>query len=735
MCVTILLLLRGYIDLIFAIKRILKRITTSFLKQHNMNRTYANFVHDIGEKRTSDEERKFVNSVLKEEGNGLNNTSPSYMKEYIKKMMNIYELGYNVEQSLFMIINSTQHQNSNLQKTALIATSAIIPNDSEFSLLLTNSLTKLLGPTSTNPLYALRILSRFITSTTMPAYSPHINQLLKSKDPNIRAASIRSLYRIFLLSDHDSQSIIKSALSVALVDQSMIVVESAIPIITQIIKKIPSQYKGYKINDVCAPYLQIKLLRLLRIMNPSTKYYQQSMANLMEIYKVIPGGIGMALQIELIKTTMMCIPTDVMLRNAALVASTLFEKKDGLIIYCGLKTMRVISDRNPVLCKNHLDTIMKFINNDNDSVVEEAIELINNITESEEAVGVVLTLLDHVKKTLSYVDKCKVRSHILKVVYIICEKYTPDFEWYCNIVIHILEFNKVEPMQEGLSEEELTMIYTNFIEAMKSEEANYGIALQNIYNVININYDEITLSLAQFSCLIISKCYNFNELDMNEIRKIIIKCIKKGAVKEGIVAAIQTNNIGIIHSLLFKEKSTNDTNNNKDNNNVQIPSQPQQCQPIDLLNIWDIPQKTQQPIVEENNDQVQFDQHLINSIEVQQRCHEMLMLNQNGISYQALISNSINESTVEKQVLISEPINFKSTKKDEPALRFEEYKQESFIPNPQIYQSPQSSLQPHFQSLNSNQFEPKQESLQTNEQTTQPTVNSSQKKRWNLPPK
>ncbi|ELP90170.1 adaptin, alpha/gamma/epsilon, putative [Entamoeba invadens IP1] len=715
---------------------------------------FSAFVHDIGEKHTVDEEHGFVSMTLKSLGNGLDNTNPSAMKEYIKKMLVIYELGYNVEQSVFMIINTTQHQNSLLQKTALVACSAMISTDSEFTLLLTNSLTKLLLPTSPHPLFALRIVSRFLTPTTMPAYTTSINLLLKSKDQNVRAAAIRSLYKMYLMSDKDVQPIIKSALSFALVDSSVLVVESSVPIITQIMsstipenriwpglidivsrnllmfssyddmKKVPAQLRGYILGDTCGPFFQVKLLKLLRVMNPTNTNYQQTIFQLLTNYRKMQTRVGIMLQVEAIKTAMFSIATDRLVKLSANIGADLFRVNDLLVVYCGLNVMKVISEKDPTVCRNNITTISEFVKNPNEVVAIQAIKLLKSVVSSEDAVSVVLSLLDIAKSLKNDIGKGSVRNEILKVSYYLCSQFTPDFQWYCSSVCRILLLNSSDQFEVGIDPKTVQTIYKEFIDAMKSDNDNFEIALQCVYDGVNVNKDETTLSLCRLACRVISESNECKNIDIEELKKTVDQCAKIGAVEDALLAALRLGYTEFIEGMKMKEQQ---------DEIVVVKAKPQNSNLLNL-NFLDIPvaQETEKVVIKryENAKDFQVDVKYKLSINTQQRVNEISKLNELGISYKEL-ENDINETVVDKQILISQPFQLPKKKKIESNLRFDEYQKPTNVSLPFALHSQNSEgATSNTEDTMSNEvYEAKQEQPP---QYTNPVPNT---KRWNFPKK
>ncbi|KAL7713175.1 Adaptin [Entamoeba marina] len=697
--------------------------------------TYSDFVRDLGNAHSKDEESRFVENSIKSCGTGAGETNVDRLKEYIKKMICINQLGYSVDQALFLVVNTTQHPNVVLQKTAIIAASALIQNDSEYALLLTNSLTKILRLPTTQPLLALRILSNFMTQTTLPAYTMHIDTLATSKYESVRAATIRSYYKMYLLSGPEQQPIIKSKLSLALSDSSPIVIEATIPIITKIlqntspskriwpglndvilrilsylvgcsgnsINKAPQQYKGYIAGDICAPFMQINMLRLLRVMNPTTKHYQQTMIEIMNSYRSFKGLLGSALQVEAVKTSMMCVPTEQILRISSAIGSSLFSQNVLLLVYCGLKVMDQISDRNPVMCKNDVTTVLSFIDIDDDVIATEATLLIGKITDAQEAVGIVLTLLDIAKKTLTQTGKSGVRRALLKVCYDICEKYTPDFNWYCNIVIKILKMD-VNDNERCLQEHELESIYSNFIQILKDDPSVFESVLSLLYNSVTICEDEITTSLARFVCLVLAEL-----------------CSSKGALLEAITTCLRIGFNDILNVIDESNESNKESKIEVNNNSPQN---------LLDLNIWDDVSQSHNQHHQPQQCHIEkidvFNPMLLNNIEIRQRVKEANSLCDLGLNSNDLFKKQVDYLVIEKHVLISDPIQPKEQHK-EPSLRVEEYKQEKVYGNG-------SSEPKHNHHEEIEAIEPQrpehEEQVQIQSPVTKPT-----KKRWNIPSK
>ncbi|XP_068131543.1 AP-4 complex subunit epsilon-1 isoform X2 [Hyperolius riggenbachi] len=346
------------------------------------------------------------------------NTTLRQMKECMVRLIYCEMLGYEASFGYIHAIKLAQQGNLLEKRVGYLAVSLFLHENHELLLLLVNTVLKDLQSTNlVEVCMALTVVSQIFPREMIPAALPLIEDKLQHSKEIVRRKAVLALYKFYLIAPTQVQHI-QEKFRKALCDRDVGVMAASLQIYLQAIRENPSGYKDltssfvtilkqvvggklpvdFNYHSVPAPWLQIQLLRILRLLgkdDPSTS---------MLIYDVL----------------------DESLRRAEI---------NHNITY-GLKALTYVIQQDPNLALQHQMTIIECLDHPDPIIKRETLELLYRITNEQNVTVIVQKMLEYLKETK---DEYTIIALVGKIADL-AEKYSPSNQWFVetmNVVFSI----------------------------------------------------------------------------------------------------------------------------------------------------------------------------------------------------------------------------------------------------------------------------------------------------------
>ncbi|XP_030352578.1 AP-4 complex subunit epsilon-1 isoform X2 [Strigops habroptila] len=335
-------------------------------------------------------------------------TTLRLMKECMVRLIYCEMLGYEASFGYIHAIKLAQQGNLLEKRVGYLAVSLFLHENHELLLLLVNTVVKDLQSTNlVEVCMALTVVSQIFPREMIPAVLPLIEDKLQHSKEIIRRKAVQALYKFYLIAPNQVQHI-HDKFRKALCDRDAGVMAASLHIYLQMIKENSSGYKDltgsfvtilkqvvggklpidFNYHSVPAPWLQIQLLRILRLLGRD----DPRMSELM--YDVL----------------------DESLRRAEI---------NHNITY-GLKALTYVIQQDPNLALQHQMTIIECLDHPDPIVKRETLELLYRITNGQNVIVIVQKMLDYLKETKEEYAIINLVGKIAELA----EKYAPNNEWF-----------------------------------------------------------------------------------------------------------------------------------------------------------------------------------------------------------------------------------------------------------------------------------------------------------------
>uniref|UniRef100_T1IZY9 AP-2 complex subunit alpha n=1 Tax=Strigamia maritima TaxID=126957 RepID=T1IZY9_STRMM len=463
-------------------------------------RGLAVFISDIRNCKSKEAEIKRINKELaniRSKFKGDKTLDGYQKKKYVCKLLFIFLLGHDIDfghmEAGYLFISVLVNANSDLLR--LIVQS--IRNDLS----------------SRNPIHvnlALQCIANIGSKEMAEAFGTEIPKLLISGDTIdvVKQGAALCLLRLFRTTPEIIPSGEWTSRIIHLLnDQHMGVVTAATSLIDALVKKNPDEYKGcvslavsrlsrivtasytdlqdYTYYFVPAPWLSVKLLRLLQnypppedpgvrgrltecletILNkaqepPKSKKVQHSNAKNAVLFEAISLIIHMDSEPQL-------------LVRACNQLGQFLQHRETNLRYLALESMCVLatSEFSHEAVKKHQETVVTALKTERDvSVRQRAVDLLYAMCDKTNAEEIVQEMLNYLE-TADY----SIREEMVLKVAILAEKYATDYTWYVDVILNLIRI-----AGDYVSEE----VWYRVIQIVVNREDVQGYAAKTVFETL-----------------------------------------------------------------------------------------------------------------------------------------------------------------------------------------------------------------------------------------------------------
>lgn len=440
-------------------------------------RGLAVFISDIRNCKSKEAEVKRINKELaniRSKFKGDKTLDGYQKKKYVCKLLFIFLLGHDIDFGHMEAVNLLSSNKYTEKQIGYLFISVLISQNSDLINLINQSIKNDLS--SRNPVHislALQCIANIGSKDMAEVFAPDIPKLLVSGDTLdvVKQSAALCLLRLF----RTDPSIIPggewtSRIIHLLNDQHMGVVTAASSLIDALVKKNPDEYKGcvplavsrlsrivtasyqdfqdYTYYFVPAPWLSVKLLRLLQnyaapedpgvrgrlnecletILNkaqepPKSKKVQHSNAKNSVLFEAISLIIHNDSEPNL-------------LVRACNQLGQFLSHRETNLRYLALESMCLLatSEFSHEAVKKHQETVINALKTERDvSVRQRAVDLLYAMCDRSNSEDIVLEMLTYLE-TADY----SIREEMVLKVAILAEKYATDYKWYVDVILNLI---------------------------------------------------------------------------------------------------------------------------------------------------------------------------------------------------------------------------------------------------------------------------------------------------------
>ncbi|XP_052123848.1 AP-2 complex subunit alpha [Frankliniella occidentalis] len=435
------------------------------------------FISDIRNCKSKESEIKRINKELaniRSKFKGDRTLDGYQKKKYVCKLLFIFLLGHDIDFGHMEAVNLLSSNKYSEKQIGYLFISVLVNTNSDLIKLIIQSIKNDLQ--SRNPIHlnlAMQCIANIGSKEMAEAFGYDIPKLLVSGDTMdvVKQSAALCLLRLF----RTSQEMIPSGewtsrIIHLLNDQHMGVVTAATSLIDALVKKNPEEYKGcislavsrlsrivtasytdlqdYTYYFVPAPWLSVKLLRLLQNYSPPddpgvrgrlNECLETILNKAQEAPKSKKVQHSNAKNAVLFEAISLIIHNDSepnLLVRACNQLGQFLSNRETNLRYLALESMCLLatSEFSHEAVKKHQEVVILSMKMEKDvSVRQQAVDLLYAMCDKTNAEEIVQEMLNYLE-TADY----SIREEMVLKVAILAEKYATDYTWYVDVILNLI---------------------------------------------------------------------------------------------------------------------------------------------------------------------------------------------------------------------------------------------------------------------------------------------------------
>ncbi|XP_055386027.1 AP-2 complex subunit alpha [Condylostylus longicornis] len=478
-------------------------------------RGLAVFISDIRNCKSKEAEIKRINKELaniRSKFKGDKTLDGYQKKKYVCKLLFIFLLGHDIDFGHMEAVNLLSSNKYSEKQIGYLFISVLVNTKSDLIQLIIQSIKNDLQ--SRNPVHvnlALQCIANIGSRDMADSFTNEIPKLLVSGDTMdvVKQSAALCLLRLF----RTSPEVIPggewtSRIIHLLNDQHMGVVTAATSLIDALVKKNPDEYKGcvnlavsrlsrivtasytdlqdYTYYFVPAPWLSVKLLRLLQNYNPVTEEpgvrarLNETLETILnkaqeppKSKKVQHSNAKNAVLFEAINLIIHSDSEPNLLVRACNQLGQFLSNRETNLRYLALESMchLATSEFSHEEVKKHQEVVILSMKMEKDvSVRQQAVDLLYAMCDRSNAEEIVQEMLNYLE-TADY----SIREEMVLKVAILAEKYATDFTWYVDVILNLIRI-----AGDYVSEE----VWYRVIQIVINREEVQGYAAKTVFEAL-----------------------------------------------------------------------------------------------------------------------------------------------------------------------------------------------------------------------------------------------------------
>ncbi|GMJ12572.1 Adaptor Protein Complex 4E [Hibiscus trionum] len=422
------------------------------------SKEFLDLVKSIGEARSKAEEDRIVLGEIETLKRRISDPDiPKFkMKEYIIRLVYVEMLGHDASFGYIHAVKMTHDDSLLVKRTGYLAVTLFLNEDHDLIILIVNTIQKDLK--SDNYLVvcaALNAVCRLINEETIPAVLPQVVELLAHPKEAVRKKAIMALHRFYQKSP-SSVSHLVSNFRKRLCDNDPGVMGATLCPLFELITIDVSSYKdlvisfvsilkqvaerrlpkAYDYHQMPAPFIQIKLLKILALLGSGDKQASENMYTVVgDIFRKCDSSsnIGNAVLYECICCVSSIYPNPKLLESAADAISRFLKSDSHNLKYMGIDALGRLIKISPEIAEQHQLAVIDCLEDPDDTLKRKTFELLYKMTKSTNVEVIVDRMIDYMISINDNHYKTEIASRCVELA----EQFAPSNQWF------ILTMNKV----------------------------------------------------------------------------------------------------------------------------------------------------------------------------------------------------------------------------------------------------------------------------------------------------
>ncbi|KAG4380105.1 hypothetical protein GLYMA_16G109200v4 [Glycine max] len=424
------------------------------------SKEFLELVKSIGESRSKAEEDRIVLREIETLKRRI--AEPDIpkrkMKEYIIRLLYVEMLGHDASFGHIHAVKMTHDDSLLLKRTGYLAVTLLLNDDDDLIILIVNTIQKDLK--SDNYLVvcaALSAVCRLINEETIPAVLPSVVDLLAHPKDAVRKKAVMALHRFH----HKSPSSVSHLISnfrKKLCDNDPGVMGATLCPLFDLIAVDPSPYKdlvvsfvsilkqvaehrlpkSYDYHQMPAPFIQIKLLKILALLGSGDKQASEQMYTV--IGEIIRKGdsssnIGNAILYGCICCVSSIYPNAKLLEAAADVNAKFLKSDSHNLKYMGIDALGRLIKISPHVAEQHQLAVIDCLEDPDDTLKRKTFELLYKMTKSSNVEVIVDRMIDYMISISDDHYKTYIASRCVELA----EQFAPSNHWFIQTMNKVFE--------------------------------------------------------------------------------------------------------------------------------------------------------------------------------------------------------------------------------------------------------------------------------------------------------
>ncbi|KAH6783531.1 Adaptin family protein [Perilla frutescens var. hirtella] len=424
------------------------------------SKEFLDLIKLIGESRSKAEEDRIVVREVETLKTRLNDpNTPKYkLKEYIIRLLYVEMLGHDASFGYIHAVKMTHDESLLLKRTGYLAVTLFLNEDHDLIILIVNTIQKDLK--SDNYLVvsaALSAVCKLINEETIPAVLPQVVELLGHQKEAVRKKAVMALHRFHQKSPGSVSHLISNFrkklcdndpgvmgatlcplfdLITADAEKFKDLVVSFVNILKQVAeRRLP---KSYDYHQMPAPFIQIKLLKILTVLGTGDKKASEQMYTIVgDIMRKCDStsNIGNAILYECICCVSSLHPNPKLLEAAADAISKFLKSDSHNLKYLGIDALTRLIKISPEIAEQHQLAVIDCLEDPDDTLKRKTFDLLYKMTKSSNVEVIVNRMIEYMISIIDSHYKTEIASRCVELG----EQFAPSNQWFIQTMNKVFE--------------------------------------------------------------------------------------------------------------------------------------------------------------------------------------------------------------------------------------------------------------------------------------------------------
>lgn len=425
-----------------------------------LSKEFLDLIKSIGEARSKSEEDRIILTEIETLRKKI--TEPDIpkrrMKEYIIRLVYIEMLGHDASFGYIHAVKMTHDDSLVLKRTGYLAVTLFLNEDHDLIILIVNTIQKDLK--SDNYLVvcaALTAVCKLINEETIPAVLNQVVELLGHQKDAVRKKAVMALHRFHQRSP-SSVSHLVSHFRKRLCDNDPGVMGATLCPLSDLISNDVTAYKdlvisfvsilkqvaerrlpkSYDYHQMPAPFIQIRLLKILALLGSGDKHASENMYTVLgDIFRKgdSSSNIGNAILYECICCVSSIYPSSKLLDAAAEITSKFLKSESHNLKYLGIDALGKLIKINPDSAEEHQLAVIDCLEDPDDTLKRKTFELLYKMTKSSNVEVIVDRMIDYMISITDNHYKAEIASQCVELA----EQFAPSNQWFIQTMNKVFE--------------------------------------------------------------------------------------------------------------------------------------------------------------------------------------------------------------------------------------------------------------------------------------------------------